>query len=152
MFPTARLALWLAGMRCKSGFGEHASNNNPSHKQLMEKTMIVSVIFGSKLLSSFLMSAFHSFFTYRRCRQKQTVVTLKIHNSGLDRLGTDHFVTLSHPCLGFDRYFGNHRARSTNPPLCYVATSSISKLYRRAVVRADCGFVFANTQLFSRFV
>jgi len=27
------------------------------------------------------------------------VVTLKIHNSGLDRLGATHFLTLRHPCV-----------------------------------------------------
>jgi len=30
------------------------------------------------------------------------MVTLKIHNSGLDRLGTTHFLTLRHCYFGFD--------------------------------------------------
>jgi len=36
--------------------------------------------FGSKLLISFLMSAFHSFLKYLHYRQRQTAVTLKIQN------------------------------------------------------------------------
>jgi len=42
----------------------------------------------------------------------------------LDRLCATHFLTLLHPSLGFDSYFGNHWARSTNQPLCYVAATS----------------------------
>jgi len=63
--------------------------------------MIVGLlgIFGSKLLSLFLMSAFHSFSVKCLCyRQIQAmVVTLKIHNSGLDRLDMAifwHFATV----------------------------------------------------------
>jgi len=41
-------------------------------------------------------------------RQRQAVVTLKIYNSRLDRLCATHFLTLLHPYLGFDPYFGNH--------------------------------------------
>jgi len=37
---------------------------------------------------------------------------------GLDYLGATHFLTLRHPCLGFDSYFVNHWARSTKQPLC----------------------------------
>jgi len=52
------------------------------------------------------MSAFHSFLKYLRYRQRQTAVTLKIQNFGLDRLGTVLFLTVRCPCLGFDRYSG----------------------------------------------
>jgi len=36
------------------------------------------------------------------------VVTVKIYNPDLDRLGATHFLTLCGPCLGHDPYFGNH--------------------------------------------
>jgi len=83
--------------------------------------MIVGLlgIFGSQLLSLFLMSAFHSFLSKCLCyRQRQAVVTLKLHNSGLDRLGIHHFFTLRHCYFGFDPYFGSHWARSTSRLLC----------------------------------
>jgi len=46
--------------------------------------------------------------TYAKDRQWQAVVTLKMHNSSLDRLGARH------PHLDVDSYFENHWARSTN--------------------------------------
>jgi len=46
------------------------------------------------------------------------VVTLKIYIAGLDRLCTTRFLTLLHPSLGYDPYFGNYGARSTYQPLC----------------------------------
>jgi len=55
--------------------------------------LIVPMILGSKLLSSFLMSAIYSFLTYLRYRQTSSV-TLKIYSSGLDRLCATHFLTL----------------------------------------------------------
>jgi len=36
-------------------------------------------------------------------------------------------------------------------PLCQAAATSISKLQCRTVVIIDCGFFFANAQLFSHF-
>jgi len=67
----------------------------------------VLLIFGSKLLGLFSMSAFHSFLnTDLHYRQRQAVVTLKIHNFGLDRLCAIHFwpfstlVWVSTHCLG----------------------------------------------------
>ena len=75
--------------------------------------------FGSKLLSLFSMSAFHSFLSKCLCySQRQAMVTLKIHNSGLDHLGMAHFLTLRHCYFVFDPYFGNYWARSTSRPLC----------------------------------
>jgi len=50
-------------------------------------------------------------------RHRQAVVTLKIYIAGLDRLCATHFLTLLHPSLGFDPYFGNNWVRSTNQPL-----------------------------------
>jgi len=82
--------------------------------------MIVGLlgIFGSKLLSLFTMSAFHSFLSKCLCyRQRQAKVTLKINNSGLDRLGMVHFLTRRYCYFGFDPYFGSHWARSTSRPL-----------------------------------
>jgi len=73
------------------------------------------VIFGSKLLSSFLMLETYTF-SRIYAADRQAVVTFKIYNSGLDRLCATHFFTL-HP-LGLDPQFGNHWARSTNQPLC----------------------------------
>jgi len=56
--------------------------------------------FGSKLLSSFLMSAFHSFLKYLRYRQRQTAVTLKKQNRfGSPRHGP--FFDPSLPLFGF---------------------------------------------------
>jgi len=48
---------------------------------------------------------------YAAGRHTQAVVTLEIRNSGLDHLGATHFLTLCHPCLGFDSYFVNHWAK-----------------------------------------
>jgi len=59
--------------------------------------------FGSNLLSRFQSqksTLFSSTYTLQRGTDKQ--VTLKIHNSVLDRLGATHFLTLRDP------YFGNH--------------------------------------------
>jgi len=62
------------------------------------------MIFDSISLRSFQMSAIYSFLKYLGCttdRQRQAVVTLKIDNSGLDRLCATHFLVL-HPSWGFD--------------------------------------------------
>jgi len=53
------------------------------------------------------------------------MVTLKIHNSGLDHLGMARFLTLRHCYFGFDPYFGSHWARSTSRPLCQAGATSI---------------------------
>ena len=58
---------------------------------------------------------------YATDRHRQAAATLKmqlIHNPGFDRLYATHFLTLLHPCLTFDPYFGNHWTRSTNRLLC----------------------------------
>ena len=55
--------------RLKSELGEHLANQ-ASHNVL--KIMIAWMIFGSKLLSSFLMSAIYSFLKYLRYRQTPT--------------------------------------------------------------------------------
>ena len=62
----ARLAVpRLSWALPKSEFGEHISNNNPSLKQLVKKRKKwlyrLFLAAASQLLSSFLMSAFHSF-------------------------------------------------------------------------------------------
>jgi len=52
----------------KPEFGEHASNNDPSLKQRLKNNGCRPIEdFGSKLLSLFLMSAFHSFLSKRLC-------------------------------------------------------------------------------------
>ena len=76
--------------------------------------MIASVIFCSKLQSSFLLIVSIPLFSQVPTLQ---TVTLKIQNYGFDRFSTVHFLTLSHLCLGFDQYIGNHWARSTKPQL-----------------------------------
>jgi len=58
------------------------------------------MIFSSKLLSLFSMSAIYSFLKYLCYRQAKT--TVKIYNPGLDRLGATHFLTLHDPCLSRD--------------------------------------------------
>jgi len=65
--------------------------------------MIVRVIFGSKLLSLFLMAVIYSFLTCDTDRQRQAAVTLTLCNPGLNRLGVTHFFILRHPYLGFDQ-------------------------------------------------
>jgi len=72
-------------------------------------------------VSKFVFTLFSSI--YASDRHRQAVVTVKIYNSGLDCLCATHFLTL-HPSLGFDRYFGNHWARSTNQPLCNAVATS----------------------------
>jgi len=86
--------------------------------------------FWQQVAKSFLMSTIHSFLKdvcYRQTEwQTQAVVTLEIRNSWWDHLGATHILTLRHPCLGFDQYFVNRWARSTNQPLCQAAATSIS--------------------------
>jgi len=81
------------------------------------------MIFGSKLPSSFCQqSTLFSSIYYAASKNRQAVITLKIYNSGLDRLCATHFLTLLHTPLGVDPYFWNHWARSTNQPLCCCVT------------------------------
>ena len=68
-------------------------------------------MFGSKLLSSFLVSAIYS--KHLRYRQRQAVVTLKICNQDLDRLGAIYFLDPSPLLFGFHPHFGNHWLGST---------------------------------------
>jgi len=75
------------------------------------------MIFCSKLLGSFLLSEIYSFLKYY-ATDRQAVSTLKIYNSGFDRLCATNCLTFLHPSLGFDPYFGNHWTRSTYQPLC----------------------------------
>jgi len=53
-------------------------------------------------LSSFLISAYQLYTLFSRTYtiDRQAVVTLKVHNSGLYRL----FLTIRYPCLGFDSF------------------------------------------------
>jgi len=61
---------------------------------------------------------------YATDRHTQAVVTLEIRNSSLNHLDATHFLTLRHPCLGFDSYFVNHWARLTKQPLCLLGCSN----------------------------
>jgi len=75
------------------------------------------MIFGIRLLSSFLMSTIYSFRKNLRYRQTSSgnVENLQLR---LDSLCMTHFLTLLHHTVGFDPYFDNHWTRSTNQPLC----------------------------------
>jgi len=68
-------------------------------------------------VAKFIFIVSNVFFSSIYATDRQAVVTLKIYNSGLDRLGATHFLTLLRH-LGFDPYFGNHWSRSTYQPLC----------------------------------
>jgi len=65
------------------------------------------------------MSAIYSFLKFVRNRQTRTS-SGNVENTQLRfrSPGRDPFLTLRHPFLGFDPYFVNHWARSTNQPLC----------------------------------
>jgi len=107
-------------------FGEHASNNKSLNNVLKNNDCRPIWDFGSKLLSLFSMSAFHTFLSKCLCyRQRQPMVALKIHNSGLDHLGMAHFLTHRHCYFGFDPYFGSHCDRSTSR-LLYEAAVTIT--------------------------
>jgi len=72
------------------------------------------MVFSSKLLNSFSLSAIYSFLKYLRYRQTKTSSgDGDIYNPGLDRLGATNFLTLCDPCLGRDPYFGNHCPKGT---------------------------------------
>jgi len=77
---------------------------------MYEKIMMVWMIFGSKLLSSFLKLAIYSFLKYLRYRQTQTSCgdVEKMHR----RFGSplrDQVFDPSPPFFGFfNPYFGNH--------------------------------------------
>jgi len=65
------------------------------------------------------MTAIYTFLKYLRNKQTQTS-SGNVENLQL-RFGSplrDPFLTLLHSSLGFDPYFGNHWARSTDQPLC----------------------------------
>ena len=67
--------------------------------------MIVWMIFGGKLLIRLKCQHSPLFSSMDATdRHRKAVVTLKIHNSGLDHLGSTHFLTLRHPYLGSDPY------------------------------------------------
>ena len=82
------------------------------------------MMFGRKLLSSFLISAIYSTLKYLRYRQRQAVITLTVYNPDLDRLGTIYFLDPSPLLFGFHPPFGNHWLGSTNQPLCLAAATS----------------------------
>jgi len=64
----------------------------------------------------------YSFLKYARYRQTQTssgnVENTQLQFGSLDRHGATHFLSLRNLCLGFDPYYVNPWARSTNQPLC----------------------------------
>ena len=77
-----------------------------------EKKHCIGDFWQYMLLGSFLMSPFHSLLKYPRYTQRQTVITLKIHKSGLDCLVTAHFcpfVTLV--CVSTDTWGTTDQAR-----------------------------------------
>jgi len=113
---------WLAvtklfWARDKSEFGEHLATQASNKVWKNKKAMNVSIIYGSKLLCSFLMSAICSFLKYLCYRQTKT------SSDNVDiaqlRFGSSRrypFLTLHCPHWGLDLdpYFGYHWARSTN--------------------------------------
>jgi len=112
---------WLAVTKLfwaqhKSEFGEHLATQTSNNVSKNKKAMIVLIIFGNKLISSFLMSAVCSFPKYLCYRQPKT------SSGNVDiaqlRFGSPRrypFFTLRrHLCLDLDPYFGYHWARSTN--------------------------------------
>jgi len=110
--------------RPKTEFGEHlatqASNNVRKNDCCMDAVGQKATKFVCNF-SNLLLS------TYATNRQRQAMVTLKIYNPDLDRLGATHFSTLRRCCFGFALYFGNHRLGSTNQPsLCLATVTSIS--------------------------
>jgi len=64
----------------------------------MKKVMNVRMAFGSKLLSSFLMSTIYSFSSAYTDGPREAMVMLNINNSGVECLGAIHFSTFGHPC------------------------------------------------------
>ena len=78
---------------------------DPNLKQHMDKIMIVWMIFSSKLLSSFSVSASYFFLKYLRYRPTKT--SSFIYNPGM-WIAATHFLTLRVPCLSCHPYFGNH--------------------------------------------
>jgi len=75
----------------------------------MKKTLVVWMVFGSKLLNSFLMSAIYSFLKYLHYRQTKTSIG-NVENLQVAFGSPLHysFFDLSLPFFGFDSYFGNH--------------------------------------------
>ena len=92
---------------------------DPNLKQRMTKILEGGLIFGSKLLSSFLMSAIYSFLKYLCYRQT---------SRGKVKFITPVWIASARPIFWpFSTFFGfwfilwkPHWARSTNQPLCYV--------------------------------
>jgi len=84
-----------------------ASNN------VWKKYWLCGLFFCSKLLSLFLMSAIYS--SQVSALQTDTGKQWWRWNF-TTQVWRDPFLTLLHPSLGFDPYFGNQWARSTNQP------------------------------------
>ena len=85
----------------------------------MKKILIVWIIFLQQVAKSVFNVS--NLFLLKYLPYKQTLASSgDVENLQL-RFGSplrDPFLTLLHPSLGFDPYFGNQWARSTNQPWC----------------------------------
>jgi len=121
-------------------------------KQLMikKKKHCVGDFWQYVLLSSFLVSAFHSLLKSLRYTQRQRVVTLKMPNSGLDCLVTAHFwpfvalVYVSTDTSGtIDQDQLIHRCVMQRRQVFLNFTTE------PCMVRIDLGLLSANTKVFA---
>ena len=115
---------WL-DQRIPNFFERHSylsfKTSRPKPQKTHEKLTTLWMIFDNKLLSSFVMLAIYLLLKclYRRTQRSKS----KILSSSSACCFATYFLTLLHLCLGFDPYFGNHWARSTNQPLCWAAAT-----------------------------
>jgi len=102
------------------------------------------------LLSSFLVSIFHFLLKYLRYTQRQRVVTLKMHNSGLDCLVTAHFwpfVTLV--CVSTDTSGTIDQDQLIHRCVMQRRQEFLNFTTEPCMVRIDFGLLSANTKFFT---
>jgi len=102
------------------------------------------------LLSSFLVSAFHFLLKSLRYTQRQRVVTLKMHNSGLDCLVTAHFwpfVTLV--CVSTDTSGTIDQDQLIHRCVMQRRQEFLNFTTEPCMVRIDFGLLSANTKFFT---
>ena len=121
-------------------------------KQLMikKKKHCIGDFWQYMLLSSYLVSAFHSFLKSLRYTQRQRVVTLKMHNLGLECLVTAHFwpfVTLV--CVSTDTSGTIDQDQLIHRCVMQRRQVFLNFAAEPCMVRIDLGLLSANTKVFT---
>ena len=102
------------------------------------------------LLTSFLVSAFHSLLKSLRYTQRQRVVALKMHNSGLDCLVTDHFRPfVALVCVSTDTSGTTDQDQLIHRCVMQGRQVFLNLTAEPCMVRIDLRLLSANTKVFT---